>query len=94
MHLSDDLANGWLKSETISPDLFYGLDPRCVIALKSCCMAKYPNSLGYRTANASKRITFAADDLCYGIWLKQLDPLEFSHAHRGKPVKTKKIQPL
>jgi hypothetical protein len=95
MLLGYDLNDGRLTSRTISPALFSGLDPRCIIALKSCGTARYSYfSVAYRVANLSKRITFAADDDCYGITLKQLDPLEFSFERPGKPVKTKKIQPL
>ncbi len=93
--LSYNLANGSLTNETISPDLFSGLDPSCVIALRSCSTGYYPYfSLAYRVANRSKRITFAAADVTNIITLKQLDPLEFSFERYGKPVGTRKIQPL
>ncbi len=95
MLLGYDLNNGRLTSQTISADLFAGLDPRCVIVLESCGTASYQHfSIAYRVANLSKRVTFAADDDCYGITLKQLDPLEFSFEKPGKPVKTKRIEPL
>ena len=92
--LSYDL-NGWLTNKTISPDLFSGLDPRCVIALRSCRVASDLNvSIAYRVANASQRVTFAPDDCPYAITLKQLDPLEFRFESPDKPTKTQKIQPL
>ncbi|HEY5235882.1 MAG TPA: hypothetical protein VIJ14_06875, partial [Rhabdochlamydiaceae bacterium] len=95
MLLSYNLNDGRLTSRTISPALFSGLDPRCIIVLESCSTAFYPHfSVAYRIANLSKRITFAADNDCYGITLKQLDPLEFSFERPGKPVKTKRIEPL
>jgi hypothetical protein len=95
MEISDDLNNGLLTNGNITSDLFSGLDPRCVITLYSCNTAKYPYiSVAYRVANASKRITFAPNNLPNGIMLKQLDPLEFSFEKPGKPVKTKKIEPL
>jgi hypothetical protein len=95
MLLSYDLNDGRLTSRTISSDLFSGLDPRCVIVLESCGTASYPYfSVAYRIANLSKRVTFAADDDCYGITLKQLDPLEFSFERPGRPVKTKRFEPI
>jgi hypothetical protein len=99
MDLSDNHNNGWLTFKTISPDLFSGLDPHCVITLLSCSTAAYPYiSLAYRVANASRRVTVASDNICSGIELKQLDPLEFSFTtpilYRKKPAKTIKIQPL
>jgi hypothetical protein len=94
IRISYDL-NGRLTNQTISPDLFSGLDPRCVIALRSCSVANDPNfGVAYRVANASLRVTFAPDDISSGITLKQLDPLEFSFESYEIPVKTKKIQPL
>lgn len=102
MKLSDDFNNGWLTNENITPDLFTGLDPRCVIALKSCSTAKYPYiGVAYRVANCSQRVTFAADNNCAGIKLEQLDPLEFSlnnsydwKRKKWVQVNTKKIEPL
>ncbi len=93
--LSDDLKNGRLTAETISPDLFSGLDPRCVLALWSCSTASDSySSVAYRVANLSQRVTFAPNDVVKNMTLKQLDPLEFSFEEPGKSVKTVKIQPL
>ena len=102
MEISEDFNNGWLTNGNITPDLFTGLDPRCVIALKSCSTAKYPYiGVAYRVANCSQRVTFAAGNDCSGIKLEQLDPLEFSFKNRFDwkrrkmvSVKTKKIEPL
>jgi hypothetical protein len=92
MLLSYAPNNGSLTNETITPDLFSGLDPRCVIAIRSCDTASYPYfSVAHRVANRSQRVTFAPDNLCYGITVEQLDPLEFSF---NTPAKTKKIHPL
>jgi hypothetical protein len=102
MEISEDFNSGRLTNGNITPELFTGLDPRCIIALKSCSTAKYPYiGVAYRVANCSQRVTFAAGNDCAGIKLEQLDPLEFSFKNcfdwkRRKmvSVKTKKIEPL
>ncbi len=95
MLLSHNSDSGLLNSKTISPELFAGLDPNCIIVLSSCSTAKYPFfSLAYRVANLSQRITFAPDNISYGAHLKQLDPMEWSFEIPGKNVRTKKLTPL
>ncbi len=93
MHLSND-PSARLGLEDISPTLFSGLDPNCVIALDSCSTAKYPDiSLAFKIANQSQRTTFAADDACDFLILEKVWPLEWSFQNTEKTVGTKKIVP-
>jgi len=95
IHLSDDPSSGWLNSWDISPLLFEGLDPNCVIALSSCSTARHPHfSLAYRSANLAQRTTFAADHAFNRLILKQAAPLEWSFEDRSKIVRTRKLTPL
>ncbi|HEX4839858.1 MAG TPA: hypothetical protein VFU89_05405 [Rhabdochlamydiaceae bacterium] len=93
MTLSGNLNTGKLTNETISADLFAGLDPRCIIALRSCSTASDPDGIAYRVANIAKRTTFAKSDDSYGITLTNLEPLEFSFERPNCSVKTIKIEP-
>jgi hypothetical protein len=83
-----------LRSEDISPSLFSGLDPDCVIALQSCSTAKYPGtSFAYQVAKCSQRITYAADGIINICSLENVSPLEWSFNDRQQTVHTKKIVP-
>lgn len=95
IQLNRDLSTGLLNSRDITPSLFEGLDPACVIALDSCSTAGYPHfSIAYRIANLSQRITFAAANNFTILSLKQVSPLEWGFEHSSKTVRTKKLIPL
>lgn len=95
IRLSNDSSTGRLHSRDVTPLLFEGLDPNCIIALDSCSTAGYPHfSIAYRVANLSQRTTFAADRPFTDLSLKQVSPLEWSFEHSSKTVDTKKLIPL
>ncbi len=95
IHLSDDYSSGFLNSRDVSPLLFEGLDPNCVIALSSCSTAQYPYfSIAYRIANLAQRTTFAADHVFNRLILQQISPLEWGFEDKSKIVRTRKLIPL
>ncbi|MBS0648998.1 MAG: hypothetical protein JSS10_07235 [Verrucomicrobia bacterium] len=95
IQLDRNLTTGLLSSRDITPLLFEGLAPDCVIALDSCSTAGYPHfSIAYRIANLAQRTTFAADRPFNILSLKQVSPLEWSFENSSKTVRTKKLIPL
>jgi len=95
MNLSNDnRKTNELHTQTISADLFSGLDPQCVIALKSCNTASDPDSIAYRVAGVAQRTTYAPSNPAYCMILTSLDPLEFSFERPFCRAITKKLQPF
>jgi hypothetical protein len=96
MQLSEAPGSGWLTTRTVSSHLFEGLDPKCEVILDSCSTAggiRY-FSLAKRVANLSQRKTIASDRVCYGITLKQLEPMEWSFEKIGTDARTITVVPL